>query len=565
MEPPKPQPVEPIQQPSLPSRNEFIQNGFSDFSGSTGTTSQAASGASKQNVEIQQHQQHSSSSSFQQQQFESSSFQQQSVTSSTTQQVLNGSFEETGSVQGSSSSSSLLQKIMTPANNEYDSGSLKRRDPRKMFTDSSFYSAKHHPTVADQVEMAHKLSSAMFNEKNKSTKGQQMFLSRVQNAGEEEVGDPNKMPNLKHVMNPEGRMTEWEDVTKEDLPNAEMMAAHAAPIPNTPDPIAESLLAEAGKGGELFAKRRKRAENWVVDEASIGQAKPSAFADKFVHEQNERQSQFAQEQFVARQQKEAVASQQQMIQQTESQQNQSFAKQQFSEQQQQKQQQSEELRRQQAAAQMNMQNQIDFPDNFKHTSLKARSNTPSLDLSCHNVQGINVWANTAPRGWGGSTPTPKPQGLPKGPNKQQQGPPELSVCPATPSVDQEKLQRQQHEEMLRIQEEEMLRMQQQEEMLRQEVEMKQQQLEIQRQKEEQERVAAEYEQLQREKESERQQQEQQMALQRQQDVQRQQMELQRQQDVQRQQMQRQQEEMRRQEEQSQIELQRQQDVQRQQM
>merc|ERR1719300_1550669 len=294
----------------------------------------------------------------------------------------------------------------------------------------------------------------MFNEKNKSTKGQQMFLSRVQNAGEEEVleqGD--KMPNLKHVMDPEGRMTEWEDVTKEDLPNAEMMAAHAAPIPNTPDPIAESLLAEAGKGGELFAKRRKRAENWVVDEASIGQAKPSAFADKFVHEQTERQSQFAQEQFVARQQKEAVASQQQMIQQTESQQNQSLAKQQFSEQQQQKQQQSEELRRQQAMAQMNMQSQIDFPDNFKHTSLKARSNTPSLDLSCHNVQGINVWANTAPRGWGGATPTPKPQGLPKGPGKQQQGPPELSVCPATPSVDQEQLQRQQQEEMIRQQEE----------------------------------------------------------------------------------------------------------------
>merc|ERR1719305_1051646 len=388
---------------------------------------------------------------------------------------------------------------MTPANNEYDTGSLKRRDPRKMFTDSSFYSAKHHPTVADQVEMAHKLSSAMFNEKNKSTKGQQMFLSRVQNAGEEEVGDPNKMPNLKHVMNPEGRMTEWEDVTKEDLPNAEMMAAHAAPIPNTPDPIAESLLAEAGKGGELFAKRRKRAENWVVDEASIGQAKPSAFADKFVHEQTERQSQFAQEQFVARQQKEAVASQQQMIQQTESQQNQSLAKQQFSEQQQQKQQQSEELRRQQASAQMNMQSQIDFPDNFKHTSLKARSNTPSLDLSCHNVQGINVWANTAPRGWGGATPTPKRQGLPKGPGKQ--GPPELSVCPATPSVDQEQLQRQQQEEMLRMQEEEMVRMQQ-EEMLRQEEEMRMQQLEIQRQKEEQDRVAAEYEQLQREKEFE---------------------------------------------------------------
>merc|ERR1711962_851186 len=57
-----------------------------------------------------------------QQQFQSSSSFQQS---SSVQQVLNGSFEETGSVQGSSSSSSLLQKIMTPAPTEYDSGSLK--------------------------------------------------------------------------------------------------------------------------------------------------------------------------------------------------------------------------------------------------------------------------------------------------------------------------------------------------------------------------------------------------------------------------------------------------------
>ena len=75
---------------------------------------------------------------------------------------------------------------MTPASAEYESGSLKRSkkadtdwqwlhcymivsagDPKKMFTDSSFYNSKYHPTIADQVEMAHKLSSAMFNEKNK--------------------------------------------------------------------------------------------------------------------------------------------------------------------------------------------------------------------------------------------------------------------------------------------------------------------------------------------------------------------------------------------------------------
>ena len=52
-----------------------------------------------------------------------------------------------------------------------------------MFTDSSFYNSKYHPTIADQVEMAHKLSSAMFNEQNKGTKGAKMYLTRMENSG----------------------------------------------------------------------------------------------------------------------------------------------------------------------------------------------------------------------------------------------------------------------------------------------------------------------------------------------------------------------------------------------
>ena len=51
-------------------------------------------------------------------------------------------------------------------------------------------------------------------------------------------------------------------------------------------------------GGELFAKRRKRAENWVVDEASVGQHQPSAFADKFMQEQLLQQQQFRQQQSI---------------------------------------------------------------------------------------------------------------------------------------------------------------------------------------------------------------------------------------------------------------------------
>merc|ERR1711892_719203 len=148
MEPPKPQPVlssfpsEPTEF-TPPTRNG-IQNGFSEFV------------SSSKNLELQTIQETSQSQSFQ----------------------MNGTHEESGSIQGSSSSSSLLQKIMTPAPVEYDTGSLKRRDPRKMFTDSSFYNAQHHPTVADQVEMAHRLSSAMFNEKNKSSNGQKNVLDK---------------------------------------------------------------------------------------------------------------------------------------------------------------------------------------------------------------------------------------------------------------------------------------------------------------------------------------------------------------------------------------------------
>merc|ERR1719249_548397 len=133
---------------------------------------------------------------------------QESSQTHTQQFQMNGTHEESSSLQGSSSSSSLLQKIMTPAPVEYDTGSLKRRDPRKMFTDSSFYNAAHHPTVADQVEMAHKLSSALFKDDNKNSKGQQMYLNRAKKSGEgvdvdtvDTAPKHDQVPNMKLVMN----------------------------------------------------------------------------------------------------------------------------------------------------------------------------------------------------------------------------------------------------------------------------------------------------------------------------------------------------------------------------
>ena len=71
-----------------------------------------------------------------------------------------------------SSSNLVTRKVFAPAADVGDTGSLKRRNPREMFTDSAFYSPKHHPSVADQVEMAHKLSSSLYDEGNVRSKGQ---------------------------------------------------------------------------------------------------------------------------------------------------------------------------------------------------------------------------------------------------------------------------------------------------------------------------------------------------------------------------------------------------------
>merc|ERR1719489_542410 len=158
------------------------------------------------------------------------------------------------------------------------------------------------------------------------------------------------------------------------------------------------------------------------------------------------------------------------------------------------------------------QQQMELPPNYKHTDLKARSFTPSLDLGVHNVQGINVWANTAPRGW--STSYQRTKATPP-----KADPPTVSVCPATPSLDTEIIQQRmqetkiaEQEEQIRMQEENMRLQQQQEEMRRQQEE----QMRIQQQQEEQRRI----QQQQEEQMRIQQQQEEQMRIQQQQEEQR---------------------------------------------
>merc|ERR1719188_2608721 len=454
---------------------------------------------------------------------------------------VNGGYQETGSVQESNSSNSLLQKIMTPASVEYDTGSMKRRDPKKMFTDSSFYNSKYHPTIADQVEMAHKLSAAMFSEQKSGTKGSKMYLTRMENSGGfgDDIPKHDNVPNMKLVMNPEGKVHLWDDLPADQRPDYSQVAVHAAPsLPEVADPVAESLNAGIGKGGELFTKRKQKADSWVVDDSTIGRSKPSAAADKFIQEQTQQQQAFQQQQQFEQQQKQQIHNQQAAVREAELLQQQQEAKQAFMQQQQLKQEQSMGVRRIQEMAQQ----EINFPENFQHTSLKGRSFTPSLDLGCHNVQGINVWANTAPRGWGSAqrskaTPT------------RNSNPPSLAVCPATPSADAdadmmarmeqtrlreeeerrllEQERQAQYEEQIRLQEQEQLRLkQEQEEQYRREQQEEQRRIEELRLREEQERQEQlrrqQEEEMRRQEEEMRRQQEEQMRRQKEEEMRRQQ-------------------------------------------
>merc|ERR550539_686653 len=99
--------------------------------------------------------------------------------------VVNGESHLEMTMSSEHSSSNLVtRKVFAPAADVGDTGSLKRRNPREMFTDSAFYSPKHHPSVADQVEMAHKLSSSLYDDGNKRSKGQEMYLKRAKTSGD---------------------------------------------------------------------------------------------------------------------------------------------------------------------------------------------------------------------------------------------------------------------------------------------------------------------------------------------------------------------------------------------
>ncbi|GAB0092107.1 histone-lysine N-methyltransferase 2D [Sergentomyia squamirostris] len=175
-----------------------------------------------------------------------------------------------------------LQKIFTPAT---DTDEILPSRQRKLFGSSSFYSPVLHPTVEDQVELARRISHSLSDISNQHSKGQSMYVNRKKRSvkwvheGEgkglvktytsmtssheesKETASNDKLP-LKLVMNPRGQVQNLETLKDQGIVLEPMLPS--------PDQCAEvvNALQSGGKGAELFAKRRKKSENWVVHEES---------------------------------------------------------------------------------------------------------------------------------------------------------------------------------------------------------------------------------------------------------------------------------------------------------
>ncbi|CAG9826967.1 unnamed protein product [Diabrotica balteata] len=167
-----------------------------------------------------------------------------------------------------------LEKIFTPADGEQ----IKPTKSRKVFASSAFYEKGFHPTVEDQIKLAHRISSSLSDISNKSSKGQSMYVKRMKRSvkwvheGEgrggfngQELGSNDGKPKdpLKLVMNPHGQVHDINSLRKQGY-NVEP----ALLSPEIAQEIVKGLNSPKGKGAELFAKRRKRSEKWVVGETN---------------------------------------------------------------------------------------------------------------------------------------------------------------------------------------------------------------------------------------------------------------------------------------------------------
>lgn len=184
-----------------------------------------------------------------------------------------------------------------PPEDEMDFSDLPRK--KKMFSSSSFYEEPNaiYPTVEEQVELCRKIADSLSDDSNKKSKGANMFFKRVKRAEKwvvESIGtandsdyyepsrgesvatpDPSKAPyvrvskgppQLKLILDPR-HLLDMKRLRQEGINIVE----HNAVSPEICLDLVKDLNSPTGRGAQLFAKRKKKSEEWVVDEEKVRQ------------------------------------------------------------------------------------------------------------------------------------------------------------------------------------------------------------------------------------------------------------------------------------------------------
>ncbi|XP_076368402.1 uncharacterized protein LOC143255897 [Tachypleus tridentatus] len=168
---------------------------------------------------------------------------------------------------------------------------------KKMFSSSSFYEEPNaiYPTVEEQVKLCRKIAGSLSSETNRKSRGANMFFKRVKRSqkwvhegpdpdgeagrkrenGTTELSTSDFMnapyikvgkdpPKLKLILDPR-YIQDAVRLRKE----GKNISEHNVVSPDVCLGIVKDLYGTVGKGAAMFAKRKKKSEEWVVDEGKI--------------------------------------------------------------------------------------------------------------------------------------------------------------------------------------------------------------------------------------------------------------------------------------------------------
>lgn len=165
---------------------------------------------------------------------------------------------------------------------------------KKTFSSSSFYEEPNciYPTVEEQVELARKIADSLSADTNRSSRGANMFFKRVKRSHkwiheapdfsdseatlsgtetsreEDRTPDPLNVPykvskgppRLKLILDPR-HLQDANTLRQSGIAIVE----HSAISPEVCLDLVRDLNSPCGKGAAMFAKRKKKSEEWVVD------------------------------------------------------------------------------------------------------------------------------------------------------------------------------------------------------------------------------------------------------------------------------------------------------------